>query len=302
MHELDIKQYKSAAYRPESQGALERFDQTLKNMIRSYCFDTEKGWDEGILLHLFAVRESVQGSLGFNPFELVFGHTVRGLLKLLKEKILSDVDSSLNLLQYVSDFKIRLSKACEAARFNLKSAQSKINLHCGENAQDRIFEPEDKVLALLTISGKPLQARYYDHYTVDKKLSDVNYIVNTPGRRTQKQLCHINMLKKYIGMDSSVISSVNIINSVPPEQNKLESEDINFVKSDPSSSKLKSCDVLKDLEQKLSHLSSDKRLELKQLIFEYEHLLQDIPFRIDKIYHDVELIDGSKPVKKIHTE
>ena len=29
-----------------------------------------------------------------------------------------------------------------------------------------------------------------------KKLSDVNYIVNTPGRRKQKQLCHINMLNK----------------------------------------------------------------------------------------------------------
>ena len=85
MHELGIKQYKSSAYHPESQGALERFYQTLKNMIRSYCFDTEKDWDEGIHLLLFAVRESVQESLGFSPFELVFGHTVCGPLKLLKE-------------------------------------------------------------------------------------------------------------------------------------------------------------------------------------------------------------------------
>ena len=88
MHELGIKQYRSSAYHPESQGALERFHQTLKNMIRSYCFDTEKDWDEGIHLLLFAVRQSVQESLGFSPFELVFGHTVRGPLKLLKEKFL----------------------------------------------------------------------------------------------------------------------------------------------------------------------------------------------------------------------
>ena len=125
-------------------------------------------------------------------------------------------------------------------------------MHCDENVQDRIFEPGDKVLALLIISGKPLQARYYDPYTVDKKFSDVNYIVNTPGRHKQKQLCHTSMLKKYIDRDSSVISSVNIINSVPPGQNQMESEDINFVKSDSSSSKLKNCDILKDLEQKLS--------------------------------------------------
>ena len=29
-------------FHPESQGAVERFHKTLKNMIRSYCFDTEK--------------------------------------------------------------------------------------------------------------------------------------------------------------------------------------------------------------------------------------------------------------------
>ena len=70
MHELGITQYKLSPYHPESQGVLERFHQTLKNMIRSYCFDTEKEWDEGIHLLLFAVRES----LGFSPFELVFSH------------------------------------------------------------------------------------------------------------------------------------------------------------------------------------------------------------------------------------
>ena len=103
MDELGIKQYRSSAYHPESQGALERFHQTLKNMIRSFCFDTNRDWGEGV--HLFAVRESVQESLGFSPFELVFSHSVRGPLELFKEKLLSHDDVSLNLLQYGSDFR-----------------------------------------------------------------------------------------------------------------------------------------------------------------------------------------------------
>ena len=119
MHGLGIKQYRSSAYHPESQGALERFHQTLKNMIRSYCFDTENGWDDGIHLLLFAVRESVQESLGFRPFELVFGHSVREPLKLLKETFLSQ-DTPLNLLQYVSNFRTKLLTACEAAKSKLK--------------------------------------------------------------------------------------------------------------------------------------------------------------------------------------
>ena len=40
--QLGAKQIKSSAYHPESQGALERFHSTLKNMIRTYCLDNEK--------------------------------------------------------------------------------------------------------------------------------------------------------------------------------------------------------------------------------------------------------------------
>jgi len=76
MHELGVKQYKSSAYHPESQGAIERFHQTLKNMIRAYCFEYQREWDQGIHMLLFPVREAVQDSLGFSPFELVFGRTV----------------------------------------------------------------------------------------------------------------------------------------------------------------------------------------------------------------------------------
>ena len=73
---------------------------------------------------------------------------------------------------------------------------------------------------------------------------------------------------------------------------------MNFLKSDPTSSKLKNFDILKDLDQKLSHLNSGTRLKLKQLILKYKHLFLDFPSKTDKIYHNVEIIDGSKPVKQ----
>ena len=81
-------------------------------MIKIYCFDPSKDWDECIRLLLFAIRESVQESLGFSPFELVFGHNVRGPLKLLIEKIVAEENTPLNLLQYVADFRHKLSKVC----------------------------------------------------------------------------------------------------------------------------------------------------------------------------------------------
>ena len=242
-HKLGIKQYRSSAYHPESQGALERFHQTLKNMIGLYCYDTEKEWDEGIHLLLFAVRESVQESLGFSPFELVFGHTVRGPLKLLKEKFLSQEDTPLNLLTYVSDFRSKLLTACEAAKSNLKKAQCKMKQNFDKNTKERSFKSGDKVLAFLPIPSRPLQARYFGPYTVEKKASDLNYIITTPDRRKQKQLCHINMLKEFVDRDSSNVAPVHVISSVPQKQSKMNCEEVdceemNFHRTDPTCTRI----------------------------------------------------------------
>lgn len=81
---LGIKHIVSSAYHPESQGALKDWHQTLKCMLQKYCLRVGKEWDEGVPLVVFAIHEAKQESLGFSPVEPVFGHSVRGPLKLLK--------------------------------------------------------------------------------------------------------------------------------------------------------------------------------------------------------------------------
>ncbi len=100
MKQLSIKHHVSSAYHPQSQGAIERFHQTLKSMLRTFCVELEKEWDEHIPLLLFAVRNTTQASLGFSSSELVFGHTVRGPLK--------QILSSTRMLDYVSVFRERI--------------------------------------------------------------------------------------------------------------------------------------------------------------------------------------------------
>lgn len=123
---LNIAHWCSSAYHPESQGALESFHQTLKNMLRAYCleFDSRKDWDEGIHFLLYAARKVVQESLGFSPAELVFAHSVHGPLKLLREKWLQD-DEQQNLLDFVSAFRYKLHRTCDLAKQNISAAQKK---------------------------------------------------------------------------------------------------------------------------------------------------------------------------------
>ena len=72
---------------------------------------------------------------------------------------------------------------------------------------------------------------------------------------------------------------------------------MNFIKSDPTCSKLQNSDILKDLDKKLSHPEQTQRNKLKILILVYEHLFPAIPTKTDKIYYDVD-IEGSKPIKQ----
>lgn len=80
MSTLGVKHYVSSAYHPQSQGCLERFHQTLKSMLTKYCMEFQSDWDEGIQIMLYAIRGARQESLGYSPFELMFGRNPRSPL------------------------------------------------------------------------------------------------------------------------------------------------------------------------------------------------------------------------------
>ncbi|KAI2645228.1 Retrovirus-related Pol polyprotein [Labeo rohita] len=208
MNELNITHTVSSAYRPQSQGVIERFHQTLKTMIRTYCVEHQKDWDEQLPLLLFAVHNTVQESLGFSPAELVFGHSLRGPLKLLQEHLLAKVPSSkspTHVLDHVSSFCERLHSVWNLAPQSLLSAQSKMKDNYDKKSVKRSFEVGDKVLVLLPLPGSSLQAKFAGPYEVQEKLSDIDYVIRTPERHRKSCVCHINMLKSYVSRSDSEI-------------------------------------------------------------------------------------------------
>jgi hypothetical protein len=298
MKELGIVQIKSSAYHPESQGALERFHQTLKTMMKSYCAENEKDWDQGIPFLLFGVREVIQESLGFSPNELVFGHSVRGPLQLLKEKWLGE-EPETGLLTYVLTFKDRLYKACEMAQKNLAGAQSSMKTWYDKKAHSREFKPGDQVLVLSPVQGSPLQAKYSGPYEVSRRVGDLNYVVKTPDRRKSTQVCHVNMLKKYHVREVPDPKVVAVSGSVPQEVDVDDRvEESEFVEAGAGlRGKLNNSAVLANLDEKLSHLDPGKREDMKALILEYPQLCSDIPTRTHMISHDVD-VEGAQPIKQ----
>ena len=83
------------------------------------------------------------------------------------------------------------------AKRNLQESQSKMKVWYDRKTKSMCFEPGDTILVLFPVVGNPLQAKYSGPYKVVKKISDTNYLVRSPGRRKETQVCHINMLKAY---------------------------------------------------------------------------------------------------------
>jgi len=65
---------------PQTDSLVERFNQTLKSMLRKSATQEGKDWDKLLPYLLFAYREVPQTSTGFSPFKLLYGWPVRGPL------------------------------------------------------------------------------------------------------------------------------------------------------------------------------------------------------------------------------
>ncbi|XP_068235718.1 uncharacterized protein [Palaemon carinicauda] len=71
MNELGIKHNLASSYHPE------RFHSTLKNALTKYCLGQVEEWDKDLPLLLFALRSAPSESLGFSPFQMVYGHNAK---------------------------------------------------------------------------------------------------------------------------------------------------------------------------------------------------------------------------------
>lgn len=298
---LGITHKVSSAHHPQSQGALERWHQTFKAVLRKYCLESGNDWDEGVPFALFALRESVQESLGFSPAELVFAHTVRGPLQVLKEQLLSSDPSvsSPNVLEYVSRFRERLHQACALAKKGLGTSQRTMKTRYDQSAVARSFDVGDRVLVLLPIQGSALSARFSGPYTVAEKLSDTDYVIRTPDRRRQSRVCHVNMLKLYHTRPQAE-ESVSPVSVVPvstvyasgPDEDGLELRN-----TSQQCARLSNSEILADLQSHVGHLCDEQYSDMVQLLSDYPMLFSDTPTQTTVIQHDIE-VNNSAPIRQ----
>ncbi len=280
----------------------------MKSTLRKYCLELEKDWDDGVPLVLFAVHDARHESLGFSPAELVFGHNVRGPLKVLKDQFLSVGQvPKINVLDFVTRCRERLHQACATAKDALCRSQEKIKRQYDKRAVVRNLVPGEKVLVLLPVPGAALAARFSGPYVVKNKVSKTDYIIYTPDGRRKTCLCHVNMLKSYSERSSNIAVTTDVPESMTTKEkvgpvlslfNVQYSDDGLEVYSEMlNGGCLNNSEFLNSLQEQLSYLDADQKQDIIRLIQNYPVLFNDVPSCTSVLQHDID-VGLASPIKQ----
>ena len=272
MRQLGIDHITSTPYHPESQGIVERFHQTLKSILRKMCDTNDQVWDDKLPFALFAIRSAPSETLGLSPFELIFGHRVRGPVEVLRDAW-EDVSENVDVVDKLDELRTNLYKAWEIAKENEIQSQRVSKSKHDRKAVSRSFEVGDFVLALLPKEGSSLQYKFSGPFKVLDKRGDVNYLIENNKRA---RWLHLNLLKKY-NSRCSPIGSINV-NVVSQETKHLE-----------ESMPMSNSQVLADFEETVGYLNLGQTNQIKSLLMRYPNVSSDTPGLTNLIQHDVEL-------------
>ncbi|XP_069186398.1 uncharacterized protein [Procambarus clarkii] len=183
-------------YHAMGNGLVERFNGTLKKMLKRMCIEQPREWPRYINPLLFAYREVPQASTGFSPFELLYDRTVKGPLQVLRNLREGDdcTPETKTTYEYVIDLRERLENTCQLAREQLAKAKEYQKQTYDKKAEERKFSVGDKALLLLPTSRNKLLLQWKGPFTVVECSHSLNYVLNIDGARKKY---HVNMLKRY---------------------------------------------------------------------------------------------------------
>ena len=119
---LGVLQSTTTPYHPMCNDLVDKFNGTLKKMLRRLCSEQPKQWHRYINAIRFAYREVPQDSTHIAPFELMYGRTIRGPTHILRELWTKDIDEHevKSSYQYVLDLRERLEDTLKLAQEQLK--------------------------------------------------------------------------------------------------------------------------------------------------------------------------------------
>ncbi|CAM5142308.1 unnamed protein product [Natator depressus] len=216
---LHVQALRTSVYHPQTDGLVERFNRTLKAMIRQVVSRDGKDWDTLLPYLMFAIREVPQASTGFPPFELLNGRHPWGILDIAREAWEEEPNPGRNIVGHVLlQMRDRIARVTPIVREHLERAQETQRTHYNHQAKLRRFHPGDRVMVLVPTAESKLLAQWQGPYEIIKAVGEVNYKVRQTGNRKSEQIYHINLLKPWHDREACLVMQ----ETLPQEDNLHE--------------------------------------------------------------------------------
>ena len=123
---VGVGQHKTTAWRPWSNGLVERFNGVLKDRLRTYSEEVGKDWPSMLPLFAYAYNTTVHSSTGFTPFHLMHGWEPRSAYDWLVAA--RDPDEPLDIQRYRDRMVQLLEDSWSEARHNMGDAERRRQL------------------------------------------------------------------------------------------------------------------------------------------------------------------------------
>ncbi|XP_033739239.1 uncharacterized protein LOC117326590 [Pecten maximus] len=285
---LSVRQLTTTPYHPMCNGLVERYNGTLKQMLRRMCSERPKDWDKYLNALLFSYREVPQESLGFSPFELLYGRVVRGPMMILRElceKEVADPEVK-STYQYVLDLRERLEETCKLAQEQLKKAKIRQAKFYNKKAKDREMKPGEKVLVLLPTKRNKLEMQWRGPYIITERKGPMDYVVCIDGKQ---KVLHANLLRLYVQREMSGSSVSGVLNSVC--SSVVEEDDGDVEDELPSTDCFNvptpvRTETVNDV-QVSDLLTTKQKEDVSALLDEFADVLSDVPGRTHISAHEI---------------
>ena len=152
-------------------------------MLRAHCTERQNDWDKELPFVLFAIRDSVQKSLGYSSFKLVYRYELRNPLKIAKEQWEDPGTAPETVSNNVGNLQKRLESARKTAENHMNKSQEKMRKNYDQRSKGRQFCKGEKIMILLPTRKSPFDTKFKEPYTIAEKIDDLNYKINTLNRR-----------------------------------------------------------------------------------------------------------------------
>ncbi len=141
-----------------------------------------------------------------------------------------------------------------------------------------------------------------------KRISETDYIIDTPDRNRQTQVCCVNMLKAFnlrknlpgaVEQKDAPVVTTAICERVSPScrDTDVDQDGVILRNAVQQGARMSNYMMLQNLPQHLVHLSSSQKQDIMQLVKTFPQLFYDVPTQRTVLKHDIK-VSNSAPIKQ----